>query len=177
MPLDPDKYKQENRSPKELAKAILDHEVKPRSPVDYRFTFREKLCCDHRTQEQEDYPVLREHGSMLLWAMKSLEDDSPLDRDERFHLRHALLVIDAYRQKSEIERDRFAKSANAPLAHPPHSAEDHRMAEFRREIADEMGDYIVEISNLNSIEKLIRSLAHKLGIPLIEANRRQSGER
>lgn len=168
MPIDPEKFKQDPRSPQELAKAILDHELNPPSVDSYRLTLREKLCLDNNSQAQADHFMLHEYGSRLLWAMKALEDGSPLDRDERFDLQYALQVIDAYRQKSEIERDRSAKAANAPLANPAGSAEDRRLAEYRRDRADEMESYMVEINNLDSIEKLMRSLAHKLGIPLIE---------
>jgi hypothetical protein len=159
MPVKPENFKQDPCSPHELAKAILDHEYTPGGSNSFSLTFREELFLDHLSLNE------KEHGAGLLFTLKRLEERLPVDGGlGKDRLRHALEVIDAYRKESAESRDRNAKEA---------AGHDGVTAEGQRGAAEAMETCMVEISNLASIERLTRTLAHKLGVFLIEPGPRK----
>ncbi len=147
------------RSPQQLARAILDHELTPpgrvlRSGV----SFREQMLMDY---EIDDDREVTEHAGPLAIALKSLEAGAPPDRDGNGVLSRALQVIEAYKKEAAGYRDDAARHAREA----PHSEL------LRQDAAEEVEKCAAEISNLNSIEKLVRQLAHRVGVSLIEPGR------
>src|SRR5690348_13826979 len=143
MPIDPEKFKQDERSPQELAKAILDHEFRPGGGKYYSLTFRERLLMDY----QSDGEV--KHAPAMLWVLKELEEGLPILMGRKDSLRYALQVIDVYKRESAHYRDDAIAEANRAFAdldtHPPRA--------YPREVAEEAETLMLEINNLNSIEK------------------------
>jgi hypothetical protein len=139
MPSRSTSSKHDSRSAQQLAQAILDHEFTPRQGDSPHH-------CSMTFREQllyafgtdEEMPYSRQ----ILWPLKALAEGIPLDRQRKHDLGHALEVIDAYRRDS------------SGLL----SIDAHEGATTSQ----------VEISNLASIETLLRILAHKLTITLIE---------
>lgn len=175
MPIDPKKFKQDPRSPQELAKAILDHELDPHTPTTSSLTFREQLHQDF------DHKPLGKHIAGLVWALKDVEEAIPLTSDTKSALRHGLRVIAQYRQERAFTRDFQEVLSNPDLAPkdevlrasrawfaPP--ADDERA---RRSLLEGMEESMIEIANLNQIEKLMRALAPKLAVSLIEPEQRK----
>ena len=171
MPIDPEKLKQDPRSPQELAKAILDHELTPSGQRSSRMTFREQLLCDYGGEEEKKY------GRDLLWALKAVEDNLAVSVRHRRSLSHGLQLVDAYRRESTAFRDMAEIEANPDM--PPknrvqqsakrkHVPEGPHAEKLERAAQEQMARNAVEISNLKSIDKLIRALAQKLRIALIE---------
>jgi hypothetical protein len=161
MPVDPKRIKPDNRSPQQLAKAILDHEFTPRvGEIRYSTSFREQLLMDYQT----DYREVADHGEPLVITLKALEEGSPPRPDDKRRLRHALQVIDAYKIGAAEWRDDGAREARDTVAGPHTEA-------LRRAAAESMETRMVEISNLKAIERLVRALAHNLGVSLVEPGR------
>jgi hypothetical protein len=162
MPIDAERYKQDPRTPQELAKAILDHVVTPReAEVPYSLTFREYLLMDY--QAPHDIPALRKYGEGLVLTLKGMEEGAIPDQKVKGRLRHALLVIDAYKQERAEWRDDDAREAREMDG--PHGNFHQRKA------AESMETQMVAISNLKAIEKLVRTLSQKLGVSLVEPDR------
>jgi hypothetical protein len=135
------------------------------------YTFREQLLVDFR----------RKHTGMFVEALKALEEDVPLTADLKCALPHGLQVIARYRGEMEFSRDWQGAMAN-PVFQPRNPAA--RIAgdyfasvghseQARRNLHQGMEDDMVTLSNLNAIEKLLRALAFKLGVSLIEPRRRK----
>jgi hypothetical protein len=165
VPHRPEKFKEDPRSPQELAKAILDHPLTPRGQEPYSVSFRERLLLDDDTQYQAQHPVLSAHGSPLAFTLKACEEGASLGRTDKRRLSHALQVIDAFKNRAaEIREDSARQVAATPVA--LHNA-------YHRGEAESMEDCLVEIIHLNAIEQLVRALAHKLGVTLIEPGRRK----
>ena len=156
MSFDSKQFKQDGRSPQELAKAILDHEFLPGTGQSYSITFREQMLMDYQTPHQMEHPVLSKYGSGLVWTLKKLEEGISIDQNQKRQLSHAIQVINAYRMETAAFRDDSARRAT-----------DWK----QREEAEMMGTYAVGISNLMSVEKIVRSLAQKLDVLLIEPGR------
>jgi hypothetical protein len=166
MPIDPEKFKQDRRTPAELAKAILDHDFTPRLDHYYGMTFREHLLFDGNS------PSEVQHGTGLLWTLKTLEADVPLIQEHKDGLRHALEVMAAYRRESANYRDSGLNKGAIAQAKRDTSPNWEYIERLRREDADWRETCMVEISNLNAIEKMIRALAQRLNVPLIDPRRR-----
>lgn len=162
MPFDPDKYKQDPRTPQELAKAILDHQVTPQGGgCPYSVSFRERLLMDY--QAMHDDLILRKYGEPLVIVLKGMEEGASPDRDDKRYFRHGLRVIDSYKKEAAEWRDdeaRKARETNGPHAQT-----------LRRAAAESMETRMVEINNFKAIEKLIRTLAVRIGVSLVETER------
>jgi hypothetical protein len=154
MPIDPDSLKQDPRSPQELAKAILDHEFTPRATDSASISFRERLLMDLSGDQGF---AQRKHAFALVWALKNLEENIPLSKVSQRDLRHALRVTSCYRQESAEFTDLYATAAEGGAS----------TASLRREAAKSMHASEAEISNLGSIEQLLRTLAPKIGVSFI----------
>jgi|GEM_PF-5969206 len=163
MPVDPDKYKQDSRSPQELAKAILDHQLTPSGSEPYSVSFREQLLIDYGKDHHRKHPVLGKYVSGLVWTLKAWEEGSLPDHLKKRAFSHALQVIDAYKHEAAQSRDDAERDTTGING---------QHAEFhQRAAAEEMESQMVAISNLKSIENLVRTLAGKLGVSLIEPTR------
>jgi hypothetical protein len=176
MPIDRDRFKQDPRTPQQLANAILDHEVTPRAGKGYGMTFREQLWADYDTLHQMDHPVLRKWGSGLLLTLKRLEEGvtNSTDRENRRQLSHALDVIQVYRREQAEWRDAARGDTNLVETVQPHENWSGLPRDwYQREAADDVETHMVAISNLSSVEKLMRILADKLGISLREPGRKK----
>jgi hypothetical protein len=164
MPIDTKTLKQDPRSPRELVKAILDHQFCPRGGMPYSISFREQLLMDYQTANWQ----VAEHGTPLVLTLKGWEEGARPSRHEKCAFSHALQVLDAYRKETaHFRNDDVREAREAREEGSPH-------AEFLRRVAAEsMESCKVKISNLNSIERLVRTLAHKLNVALIEPQRRK----
>jgi hypothetical protein len=131
--------KHDSRSAQQLARAILDHEFTPREG-----DLPQASSMTFREQLLYDFGTDGEmpYSRLLLWPLKTLADGIPLDRQRKHDLAHALEVIYAYRRDST----------------------DLLIIDAHEDVTTSQ----VEISNLASIETLVRALAHKLKIILIE---------
>jgi len=87
-------------------------------------------------------PVFCTYKRKSLWPLKALADGIPLNRQRKHDLGHALEVIHGYRSDSS----------------------DLLSIDIHEDVTTSQ----VEISNLASIETLVRALAHKLNITMIE---------
>lgn len=168
MPIGPDKFKQDQRSPQELAKAILDHVLTPRDGgCPYSLSFRERLFMDY--QVLHNNRILRKYGEPLVLTLKAIEEGAPPNADIKRRLSHALLVTDAYKKEAvEFRQDAIIEANEAfvdPEGKPPLS--------FQRKDAENIEAFTVEIINLQAIDRLMRALAHKLGVSLVEPSRRK----
>ncbi len=145
MLIRPTTPKHDSRSLQQLAQAILDHEFTPREGDSlYQCSMTFREQLLYAFGTEEEMPYSRQ----LLWPLKALAEGIPLDRQGKHDLGHALEVIDAYRRDSS---DLLAIDAHEGVA----TSE-------------------VEISNLASIETLVRALAHKLNLTLIKPHSGQS---
>ncbi len=139
MPIQPTTFTHDVRSLQELAQAILDHEFTPREgDSPYHCSMKFREQLLYAFGTDEEMPYSRQ----LLWPLKALAEGIPLDRQRKHDLAHALEVIDAYRRDST---DLLTIDAHEDVA-----------------------TSAAEISNLASIETLVRALAHKLNISLIQ---------
>ncbi len=166
-----EKHKPDRRTPQQLAKAILDHELTPSSSV--RMTFREQLLHDHLTKYE------KKHAAKILWGLKRLEGAETPDEMILRDFRYGLFVIAAYKKESAGLKNMNEAQAN-PDSGPatPDKEKIQRLIETgvlnpstehqKEDCEDLTRDYAIEISNLNRIEKLMHTLAKKLHIELIE---------
>lgn len=170
MTVDPENFKDDPRSPQVLAKAILDHPLIPSDRYDPSYNFRESLLLDNGTESE------KKHAPGLVTALKNLEDAVSCDHLDQRHLSHALQVINAYRKEAENFRGMAELDANYQAPEelsglPP--ARREQMLEFHRDAAGSMEKWTVEKIHLGAIEKLVRQLAQKIGVSLIEPRRRR----
>lgn len=154
-----DALKPDNRTPQELAKAILDHEVDPKSEKQPSYNFRETLCLNPNEQ----------NGHPLLQCLKCIEEGIPLTGQMKKKLAGALKEIDDYRRESMAHNHMLKQG----LQGVPQDFYIRllKTESQKRAAQDNIGDNAVAINNLNHIEKLMRVLAEKLGITLIEPTR------
>jgi hypothetical protein len=176
MPIDPEEFQQGARSSQDLAKAILDHEFNPPWGDDYpSMTFREELFANHGTKDE------KKHGREVLWVLKTLEANISPTKKHKVDLRHGLQVIDAYRKEWIRNRDMEETRANPDRVSRRTTQETAQWfnrlmpptEEQERDAQDSVGVCAATIGNLNAIEKVMRALARKLSITLIEPGRRK----
>jgi hypothetical protein len=183
VPVDPDKFQHDSRSPQELANAILGHQTVPDRKGRPGTTFGDDLeACVQDMQAERglltDAGALRE--AFLLEALTDLAEGRRLGKAAKRALAHSLQVIEGYRDLAADDRDTCEMEANPDM---PRKNEWQRYErkrfgqspqadEARRAAFDDMESFMVEISNLNAIEGLLRALAHQLGIPLTEPGHR-----
>jgi hypothetical protein len=139
MPTQPGTRKRDSRSAQQLAQAILDHEFTPRASDSlYDCSMTFREQLLYAFGTDEEMPYSRH----ILWPLKALAEGLLLDRRHKHDLGHALEVIDAYRRDSSglLTIDTYEGATTSQ----------------------------VEISNLASIETLVRALARKLNIILIK---------
>jgi hypothetical protein len=169
MAVDPEQFKRDARSAQELAKAILDHVFEARTKYSSSMTLRERLLVDFR----------RKHTGMLVEALKALEENVPLGIGKKSALPHALEVIARYKREMEFSRD-WQRAMGNPSFRPTDPtaqaaadlfASAGKDEQARRNLQEGAEDAMVTLSNLRSIEKLMRVLAHKIGLSLIEPGR------
>lgn len=165
MPIDPEKFKQDPRTPQQLAKAILDHQFTPGKAESPSVGFGKQLLMD----DEEGYGG--KHGRGLLIALQAIAADLPLGNTEKRDMRHALEAIDSYRRESAAFRDMVARDANAMPPELVPFVYGQAAADLPRKDFDSMESFMVELGNLKTIEKLVRALASKLDISLIEPGR------
>jgi hypothetical protein len=174
MPIDADSLKQDSRSPQQLAQAILNHEFSPSTTDFVGVAFREQL---QYNAEQTRHPA-----ALLFSPLIELAEGRPLSPQAKLNLAHGLQVTDAYRQDSTRSRDIYVMHANPDLrprnayqrqAHRAHVIHGRPSSDAQREAQEDMATSVVEIGNLNAIEKLLRALAShpEVKVKLIEPGR------
>ncbi len=107
MPIEPDKFKRDSRSPRELASAILQHEFTPGCEDFPGKTFREQLL----DNAEDGNP----QAQRLFSPLNALANGVSLDLRHQRGLTRALQVIAAYREDSRQLRDIAAMHANPDL--------------------------------------------------------------
>jgi len=172
MAIDPEKFKRDPRTPAELAAEILDYPITPPSPS---ASLRRHLIAGITSNL---VPPVSPHFSLLfpesmVPALKRIEEDVPLDERDKRALSYSLCCIDAYKANVAECRDHIARQSRAPddpenfAYYDPEEDKDA----FKRWQADLVETWTLEIGNLNQVEKLLRTLADKLGISLTEPGR------
>ena len=157
-----DDLKRDNRSPKDIAKAILNHELAPPTDTEYGMTFREQLLYNWGADaEGPGQP----RNCYIVRTLKLLEEGKTLKNEEvgttiRQDLPRILQLLHLMREdlRTEISEDQKTAKSEKDLF-------------LRREAINSLEDSVINIINLDKIEKLARTLASKLGIPLIEPGR------
>jgi hypothetical protein len=158
MRTDPKQFREDDRSPAELAKAILDHEFSPPGDTSSRWTFREQWLCDGFSDDPDN--KVHELTVGVVSALKLIEDGISLGMREKKDFSATLEVLHAYRQESLDLRPHNIKGSRVEgLSHTE---------EQMRDNADRAGGKSVEMMNCDRIEKLVRQLGRKLCIQLTE---------
>jgi hypothetical protein len=161
VPTDPASSNADDPSPQQLAQAILDHPFSPESSYFLGTTFREELQYHHQGK-------LRYLAPRLYWPLHALEQGRALSPFEQGEFSHALEVLDAYREASTRSRNILAMHANPDMRpkneHQNEARRGHRIHgsptdDAQREAQEDMATSVVEIGNLNAIQKLLHALA------------------
>lgn len=161
----------DNRTPQQLAEAILNHEISARHESSPSLTFRELLFMDHLTEDE------KKHGGKLLWALKTLEEDIPLTPRQRKALAMALNVLAHYKKDFREFQNDALRASHGNIEDSDGSTNLYRdtLAKHPKQAHNEIGEMAVYIGNVNHIEKIIRILAQKLVIDLIEPKQKGRG--
>jgi hypothetical protein len=176
MPPDPAGLKPDPRTPEQLAQAILEHEFSPESQMGVfkRVSFGEQL---EYNAAQETHPA-----ALLLASLQILAQGRSLSPQDKLDVSHGLEVIAAYREDSTRSRDMYAMHANPDripgneeqeMACRTHEIYGRPDSDAQREAQEDMATSAVEIGNLKSLERLLRTLAAhpKVNVKLIEPGR------